>query len=205
MIAGLIPAAGHSRRMGKPKLSLPVAGRTVLEHVIQALHEVEVNPILVVLGPHVADLSAAAKAAGAAVLLLPWPTPDMRATVERGLGWIEEMMEPADDNGLLLLPGDHPTLEVSVLRALLAAWKSTPEKSIVVPTWQGCRGHPTLLSWKHVRGIRALPEGEGVNVYLRSQMKETIELPVDSASVVEDLDTPEDYERLLRKASDGSR
>ena len=60
MIAGLIPAAGHSRRMGRPKLALPFAGRTVLELVIAALQAAGVAPVLVVLGPHVADLAGLA-------------------------------------------------------------------------------------------------------------------------------------------------
>lgn len=201
MIAGLIPAAGHSRRMGQPKLALPVAGKTVLEHVVTTLLDAGVNPVLVVLGPHVADLSTPARDAGASVLLLPWPTPDMRATVERGLWCLEETLHPGDEDDWLLAPGDHPTLEMEVLRKLIAARAAHPEKSIIVPTFQGQRGHPTLVRWKHVADLRGHPQGEGLNTYLRGQMGITLELPVDSASVVEDLDTPEDYERLLKRTT----
>jgi molybdenum cofactor cytidylyltransferase len=196
MIAGLIPAAGHSRRMGQPKLALPVAGKTVLEHVIAALLQAGVNPVLAVLGPHVADLAEKARGAGASVLLLPWPTADMRATIERGLDWLEEKLEPGEGDWWLLVPGDHPTLEVGVIRELLAA--APEEATIVVPTWQGRRGHPTLIGWGHVEGIRAHPAGQGINAYLRGQGAATREVPASSPSVVEDLDTPEDYERLVR-------
>ncbi|MFO0843448.1 MAG: nucleotidyltransferase family protein [Gemmataceae bacterium] len=200
MIAGLIPAAGHSRRMGRPKLGLPVAGKTVLEHVVAALLDSGVNPVLVVLGPHVADLSDAARAAGASVLLLPWPTPDMRATIERGLEWLDETLRPNDDDDWLLSPGDHPTLEVTVVRALLAARAAHPDKTVIVPTYEGRRGHPAVVRWRLVAGLRAHPPGEGLNTYFRARATETLEWPVSSGSVVEDLDTPEDYERLLNRS-----
>jgi molybdenum cofactor cytidylyltransferase len=201
MIAGLIPAAGHSRRMGRPKLALPVAGKTVLEHVVTTLLGAGVNPVLVVLGPHVADLSDAARAAGASVLLLPWPTPDMRATIERGLLWLDETLGPGDEDDWLLSPGDHPTMEAAVVRSLIAARVANPRASIFVPTYEGRRGHPTLVRWRHVAGLRAHPAGEGLNTYFRSRADETMECPVSSESVVEDLDTPEDYERLLSRIS----
>lgn len=201
MIAGVIPAAGHSRRMGRPKLALPVAGKTVLEHVITALHAAEVNPVLVVLGPHVAELSDKAREAGAEVLLLPWPTADMRATIERGLEWLEERVGPGAEDGWLLVPGDHPTLQAGIVREVIQGWESRGECSIVVPTWQGKRGHPTLIGWGHVAGLRAHPAAEGLNSYLRGQAAVTRQLAVESASVVEDLDTPEDYARLLTTRS----
>jgi molybdenum cofactor cytidylyltransferase len=65
-----------------------------------------------------------------------------------------------------------------------------------VPTHQGRRGHPALIGWEHVAAIRATPSDQGLNAYLRSRPKETLELPVASDSVLADLDTPEDYERL---------
>ena len=197
MIAGLIPAAGHSRRMGRPKLALPLRGRPVLEHVVAALVEAGVAPVLVVLGPHVAELANPARAAGAAVLLLPEATPDMRATVERGLAWLEEAVPPGPQDDWLLVPADHPALDAGVIRGLIAA-RPQPGRSIVVPTWQGRRGHPTLIGWGHVAGMRALPAGLGLNAYLRRHTAETLEVAVGTADVLNDLDTPEDYERLLR-------
>lgn len=200
MIVGLIPAAGHSRRMGRPKLALPVAGRTVLEHVVGVLREAGVSPVLVVLGPHVADLAPLAKAAGADVLVLPEATADMRATIERGLAWIEEQVRPAPEDDWLLVPADHPTMKRGIIRELIEARHTCPERSIVVPTWQGKRGHPTLIRWSHVEGIRTHPAGEGLNAYLRCQVGRTLEVRAADASVVEDLDTPEDYAHLLARA-----
>jgi len=193
---GLIPAAGKSARMGRPKLALPVAGRTVLEHVIAALRDAGVEHTLVVVGPHVPELAPLAEAAGAHVLLLDEETPDMRATVAQGLRWLKQSFHPKADESWLLLPADHPTLSGEVVRQLLRARAANPAASLFVPTYQGRRGHPALLAWLHVAGIRELAEGQGLNVYLRQHAAETLEVPVAGADVLWDLDTPEDYARL---------
>jgi molybdenum cofactor cytidylyltransferase len=197
MIFAVIPAAGKSTRMGRPKLALPLGDRTILEHVVRALKQALVEPILVVVGPHVPELAALAKTAGAHVLLLGEETPDMRTTVEKGLCWAEEHLRPKPEDFWLLVPGDHPTLAPEVVSQLIEARAAHADRSIVVPIFQGKRGHPTLLAWKHFPRICALPVDLGINAYLRHQAAETQEIPVAS-NVLFDLDTPEDYDCLLR-------
>jgi molybdenum cofactor cytidylyltransferase len=190
--------------MGQPKLALPLGGCTVLEHVLGALRAAGVDRSLVVVGPHVADLGRIAAAAGADVLELAAPTPDMRATVEQGLAWLEERLHPEPGDDWLLVPADHPSLRPGVIRQLIEARRIHPDHSIFVPTFKGRRGHPTLLAWKHVAGIRAHPAGEGLNTYIRGQAAQTLEVAVDEPTVLWDLDTPEEYERLLREYALGS-
>jgi molybdenum cofactor cytidylyltransferase len=204
MTFAVIPAAGKSERMGRPKLALPLGERTVLERVIDSLRAAGVEQVLVVVGPHVLQLAPLAQSAGAHVLQLAEETPDMRATVEAGLRWLEGRFRPRPDDGWLLVPADHPTLDPLVIRRLLQERAAVRDRSVIVPTHAGRRGHPTLIDWKHVAGMRALPAGSGLNVYLRQQAAETLELPVDSPDVLCDLDTPEDYERLRQTFAEGT-
>jgi molybdenum cofactor cytidylyltransferase len=196
MIVGLIPAAGSSSRMGRPKLALPLGGQSVLERVVQAVRSAGVDRIVVVVGPQARELATLAQAAGAECLPLPEGTPDMRATVEFGLAWLEASVRPTEADDWLLLPADHPTLSANVVSRLLAARAALSPGRILIPMHGGRRGHPTLIGWRHVAGIRALPAGLGLNSYIRSATDATICLEVEDASVLEDLDTPEDYERI---------
>jgi molybdenum cofactor cytidylyltransferase len=157
-----------------------------------------VRHVLVVVGPHVPELIPLARAGGAEVLELAEETPDMRATVEHGLRWLEKHYHPAKGDSWLLVPADHPALDAEVVRQLLHTRQTNPVYSIIVPTYEGRRGHPTLMDWKHVAGIRSLPAGQGLNLYLREQSKETLELSVTTPSILDDLDTPEDYAQCLR-------
>jgi molybdenum cofactor cytidylyltransferase len=193
MTFAIVPAAGHSTRMGQPKLLLPLGDRTVLEHVVAALRAGGVDRVVVVVGPHVPELAGLAGAAGADVIQLTELTPDMRTTVERGLDRIEEHFRPQPDDPWLLVPADHPTLDAGLVRQVLAVDRS----SIVIPVHGDRRGHPTRFAWKHATGIRALPAGQGINVYIRGHAADVYELPVSDCQVLIDLDTPEDYARLV--------
>jgi len=195
MTFAIIPAAGHSTRMGQPKLALPLGDRTVLEHVIAGLRGGGVDHVLVVIGPHVQELAPLATRAGAELSLLPEPTPDMRTTVEQGLRWLEEHYHPRPDDYWVLAPGDHPSFGASIVSALLAV-AGTGGKTIVVPVHGGRRGHPTVIAWKHVAGIRALSADDGINSYLRMHAAEALEVPVGDAGILDDLDTPADFDRL---------
>jgi molybdenum cofactor cytidylyltransferase len=203
MIFAVVPAGGKSTRMGRPKLALPLGDRSVLEHGVVALRQGGVEHVLVVVGPHVPELVPLAERVKAHVLLLPEETPDMRATVQRGLDWLEDHFQPQPNDLWLLVPADHPTLSPTIVRTLVLARQQHNNHSVVVPTFQGRRGHPVVIDWKHVAGMRSLPEGVGLNVYLRQQTRETLEWPVESPTVLCDLDTPEDYERLREEFDSG--
>jgi molybdenum cofactor cytidylyltransferase len=198
MIFAVVPACGRSVRMGRPKLLLPFGDRTVVERVILALRQGGADEVVVVIGPHVPQLAPLAVAGGASVLALPEATADMRATVEHGLSWVEERFHPTHADAWLLAPGDHPTLDAGIVQRLIVARREQPQLSVFLPTHAGRRGHPALIGWQHVAGMRSLPLGVGLNVYLRSQAAETGEVPAGE-EVLWDLDTPEDYERLRER------
>ena len=196
---GLIPAAGKSRRMGRPKLALPLGDATVLEHVVRLLRPPTLTDVLVVLGPHVAELATQADRAGARTLVLAAETADMRETIERGLDWIEETHHPSDADYLVLLPADHPCLDVRVLEIIRASITEHPTRTIFIPTFDRKRGHPVFLQWRHVAAIRSWPRDQGLNTYLRARASETVEVATNLPSVILDLDTPEDYQRMLKE------
>lgn len=192
----VLPAAGKSSRMGRPKLALPLGERTILEHVVAALRQAEIEHILVLIAPQVTELADLAESAGAYVCRMETETSGMRGTVERGLRWLEERFGPRPDDTWLLVPADHPALDASIVSQLESAHAAHPHFSIVLPTYRGRRGHPTLFAWKHVAAIRAWPAELGLNTYVRRHAAETLEVPVDNAAVLWDMDTPEDYQWL---------
>jgi molybdenum cofactor cytidylyltransferase len=184
--------------MGRPKLLLPVGQVTVIELVLAALRSAGVRDILVVVAPDADALAGLAGSAGAHVLRLAKDTPDMRTTCLYGLAWIGEHFQPRDDDDWLLLPADHPTVRPEVASALIAASKENIDKTIFVPTFADRRGHPTLLRWSHVAALRLLPPGQGLNAFVRERGAETCEIDWPNDEILRDLDTPEDYLRLVR-------
>jgi CTP:molybdopterin cytidylyltransferase MocA len=191
MIAAVVPAAGCGSRMGRPKLALPVDGRPMLERVIAALRSGGADPVIVVTGPHDPALPPLARAVGADVCELSFATPDMRATAERGLDWLEAHYHPSPDDGFLLTPGDLPFLDAAMVRTLCEQWPRRGPASILIPTFDGCRGHPALIAWRHVASLRSLPAEIGIDSYIRDHERDTQFISA-AANCFADVDTAAD-------------
>ncbi len=192
----LIPGGGKSQRMGRPKLSLTLGDRTILEHVISGFRGAGLEDVVLVLSPHSEDLRPSAMKAGATVVVMDQRTLDMRATIQAGLRWLQENRNPSKEDFWFLSPADHPTLSASIVEQLKDAAASHPNFSIFIPTFGDKRGHPALVSCAHIEPILEIPEGQGVNTYLRSRKDVTQEIASETEAILWDLDTPEDYRRL---------
>jgi molybdenum cofactor cytidylyltransferase len=184
--------------MGMPKLTLPFAGRTVLEHVVSTLHNGGAKHVVVVTAPHTRELHSLAEAAGAEVLALPDNTPDMRTTIEHGLRHLDQRRLPQPDDAFFLAPADHPAFSAEVVRRLRQAYRVSHARSMVIPVHAGHRGHPSLIAWRHFPKIQAMPSDCGINAYLRQNPDEILEVETDDIGVLLNLDHPNDYVVLQR-------
>ncbi len=183
--------------MGRSKLQLQLGTSTVLERLVGTLRECGVLSILVVLAPGEDRLAELGLRAGAEAVHLPETTNEMRATVAFGLRWLLESGRACESDFWLLIPADHPALTAASLRELLEAQIQQPGYRVFVPTFQGKRGHPALLPFSMLREIDRLPPEEGINQLLRRHADQTRLVPVGDPAILWDLDTEEDYQKLL--------
>lgn len=191
----VVPAAGHSRRMGQPKLLLPLGASTVIARMLAVIARPEIEATFVVIRPDDESLRAAVAACGATPLQPAVPPPEMRDSVEFALRHIERQFEPSPAAGWILAPADHPLLDPGVIDRLLTAWRNSSGK-ILVPVHGGRRGHPVIFPFGLVPDVYALPPDQGLNRLLTRHAAIIEQIEVDSAGVLADLDTPEDYARL---------
>lgn len=191
----VVPAAGHSRRMGRPKLLLPLGSSTVIARMLAVLNGPAITATIVVVRPDDEPLRAAVANAGA-IPLQPHVAPqEMRQSVEYALRYIFDNFQPRPDEGWLLVPADHPLLEPAAIEQLVKAWHASSDK-ILVPVHRGRRGHPTLFPFRLAADVFQLPADQGLNRLVHKHASEVRQIEIDCPSVLADLDTPEDYERL---------
>ena len=193
----VIPAAGASRRMGQPKLTLPLDNRTTIEIVVSAFQTDSISEIVVVANATDEALCRAAASAGASVVRLPSPSPDMRFSVQAGLDWLHSQHTPAENAGWMLAPGDCVGLNRHVVTDIATRWYAS-EADVLVPLTNGRRGHPTCFRWHLVETLRQLHSSRGVNSLLKSDTVRVEEFPVSDAGTLSDMDTPDDYSRAKR-------
>jgi len=191
----VIPAAGHSRRMGQPKLLLPWRGTSVIESVLAVLDHPAIAARAVVVRAGDVPLEEAVRRAGGLLVTPAVEPPDMCASVRCALELIQRDFAPHDDDGWMLIPADHPVLDRGLIDGLIALWERD-RPSILVPRVGDRRGHPTLFRWSFAREVDRIPVGCGLNWLLAEHAADVSELLVTGTAAITDLDTPEDYARL---------
>ncbi len=189
----IIPAAGHSRRMGQPKLLLPWRGKPIIQHVLDAWGQSHVSRVVIVARQDDRELRKAVSGYEAALVGADPPPPQMKDSIALGLAYAECAYAPGPQDVWLLAPADMPRLSPSIINAVLAQHHSQrPE--ILVPRVGDKHGHPVLFPWPLAAEVARLGDNEGVNA-LRERFPWR-PFTIEDAAVLEDLDTPEDYHRL---------
>jgi molybdenum cofactor cytidylyltransferase len=183
--AGLILAAGESRRMGTPKALLRYRDETFLDRLVR-LFTARCSPVIVVLG-HQADAIRAAARATATFVVNERYQAGQTTSMQCGLREV-----PPDACGVLFTLVDHPAVESSTIDALL----SKPDSLLCVPRYRGKRGHPIWFSSQLIPEFLALPETGAARDVVRAHAEETDFLDLDDPGIVTDVDDPAAYQAL---------
>lgn len=186
MITPIILAAGASTRMGRPKALLDFNGRSALALVLEAVRELD-EPV-VVLG-HDAESLRPHVTRGRAVTNAGWArgqTSSLKAGLRAAPGAEAYLMHPVDTP--LIWPSD--------VRALVESRRSDPKAGRVwIPSHRMRRGHPVLFDASVVAGLLALDDESPARGVLEAAG--IVHVETESPYVLMDMDTPDDYARLL--------
>jgi molybdenum cofactor cytidylyltransferase len=192
MIWAIILAAGESKRMGRPKMLLPWKGTTILETVVHTALASSVDRVLVVLGPEQEQISQ---------LLSPFPVetvhnPDFRmgmlSSVKVGFAAL-----PGEARAGIVLLGDQPFVSAGVIDRLCAASAGSPG-SIMLPVYEGRRGHPVLIPAAFRDEIPLLSDAVGLRELIHRHEEKILEIEVEEEDVLLDIDDPEAYYAAIK-------
>src|SRR5579883_111290 len=211
-VAAIILAAGSSSRMGagRHKLLLPLAGRPVLAHVLDAGLASSARPLILVLG-HQAD---AVRAQVASYLTHPAITivenhdylQGMSTSMRAGL---EVLMTQARDAGIqargaIILLGDQPLVTPQIIDALISRQQETG-KRIVAPLYEGKRGNPTLFAASLFPELLIVTGDEGGRGVLARHREEVATVEVGNTMANYDVDTWEAYQQVVAAWQQGQQ
>lgn len=170
--------------MGRTKALLPFEGRAFLEVLLDRYAAAAVAPLIVVLGSAAEEVMNSVKLSMARVVVNPDPSRGQLSSVHRGL----DALLPDEVDAVFLSPVDTPGVRTGTLERMMEALSG---RSVVVPRFQGRRGHPALFAASRFSALRqASPEvGARAVVHAASDL---MELPTEDPAVIQDFDRPRD-------------
>ena len=185
--------------MGEPKLLLPWPSESlpngkIIDQVLQAWTTSEVVDTVVVVRRD-DDLLRTACERWPVSIVQPDDSPvDMKASVQIALRHLETVRQPTEHHRCFVAPADLPTLDRRIINRMIAS--PTDQKTIAVATYGGRTSHPVLFPWPITSKIFQLGADEGINAIVNRYDNVPVEFPAQQA--VNDIDTPEDYQRVLK-------
>lgn len=185
----IVLAGGDSSRMGSPKALLDYGGQTFLKTILSRLAEAGITDRTVVLGKHAAHVQKEMDLTGVRVVVNPEPARGQLSSLQEAL----RGQEPA---GTLVCLVDHPSVSVETYRGLAARLAQEPG-AIVLTRYHGKHGHPIALGAPHVAFAVTLPPTSQMREVLKSRPDAIRDHDVVDDGVRWDVDTPEDYQRLI--------
>jgi molybdenum cofactor cytidylyltransferase len=185
-LAGIVLAAGLSRRMGAFKPLLPFGNQTVIEHTIRYLRGAGVQRIVVVIGHHADELRRALENEQILFAVNPQPESVMSESIKCGVA-----ATPADSEAFVMTPVDHAAVPSDVVKELIEHWRAGAR--LVIPTWQERGGHPVLVDSSFRSELLKMKPDDSLRSFFSSHQSEAKRVPVSSSYVVRDMDTWDDY------------
>ncbi len=194
-VIAILLAAGESRRMGQLKALLPWQGTSLLKHQVASLRAGGVDRVVVVLGHRSDELKAElAEIEGVAWQLNPDYLQGKTTSIKAGLSTLGKEQLDA----ILILNVDQPR-SADVIRSLLKEHLSQGSL-ITIPTYNGRGGHPIILSRSLLDELREIDEETyGIKAVVQRHLDATRRVEMDAPEVLWDLNTPEEYQRVLEE------
>jgi molybdenum cofactor cytidylyltransferase len=187
-VAGVILAAGESRRLGRPKQLLPLGQKTMLEHVVEVALSSPLQEVIVVLG-HRAEEIQPLLGGVKAVVNEEWPQ-GLSGSLRVGLGALSPQFEAC-----LFFLADQPQVTPQLVDSLITRHRRTLAP-IVAPRFRGRRGNPVLFARSLFPELLILQGEEGGRSLIEKHRSLVEWVEVDSEDYFLDIDTQEDLKRL---------
>ncbi|WP_195268796.1 nucleotidyltransferase family protein [Eubacterium sp. 1001713B170207_170306_E7] len=191
MLGAVVLGAGLSRRMGSEKLLLPIGGKKILEKTVEAVAEGFKDVIVIVTRKAILDGIEMQRAP--VYLINDRPELGQATSLKIAVAYLDTHYPECQ--GVLVFLGDQPLISQRLVEEIVRVVTKNPE-SIVMPEYQGRRGHPIAFGKRWFKALLAVSGDTGGRQIIEAHPEALIKIPGDRTCVM-DADTPEDYRRLL--------
>lgn len=181
--------------MGAVKPLVRVGGAAMLTRVLSTLRASCVNDVVLVLGHSAELIQEAIPLQGVKVVINDAWRSGMASSIRTGLSKLS-----ADAEAALIVLADQPFLQAQTIDLLIDEFRNK-RPQIIVPLYNGMRGNPVLLNRSIFPEVESLAGDVGFRVLFGLHAGGILQIPVDDAGVLIDLDTAADVEQFNRQGA----
>jgi molybdenum cofactor cytidylyltransferase len=193
--AGLVLAAGGSRRLGQPKQLLPVEGHPLLGLVLAKVCASALDEVVLVLGAHADEILAAVDLGRARIVVNRDYAAGMSSSLRAGVGALGDQVER-----LVVILGDQPDISAVLIDELLELQTSSGLSAAAL-SLEGMLHPPVVLDRSLWDDLRQLQGDVGCRAVIRGRPEQVAPLPhVGRRGHPTDIDTIDDYQQLIGSA-----
>ena len=186
-VVGVVPSAGVSSRMGRPKALLDADGDPFVVRAVRSLLEGGCDPVIVVVRNVEGPIAELARGAGARVIPNPDPSAGPISSIRAALDHVSDAAP-----GIVVLHVDHPRVRATTVAALIRAARLWPNR-IILPRWGGRHGHPPLFPAALLDELRDPRLEGGARTVVHRHGERVVEVEVDDPGILQDIDDPDRY------------
>jgi molybdenum cofactor cytidylyltransferase len=186
----IILAAGASTRMGQPKQLLIFQGKPLLRYIAEIAIASSCQPIVVVLGANDAAIQPVLQDLPIHLVHNPDWSEGMGSSIRCGIQHLSNYPNPID--AAILTVCDQPFISTFLLDQLIQVYRSS-QSPVIASAYSGTLGVPALFDRHLFPDLLALDSAQGAKSIINRHGAIGIDFPQGNL----DLDTPEDYAKLL--------
>ena len=199
-IGAILVAAGTSSRMGgENKLLLPLANDTVIGTTLNHLARTDSSQLIVVTGrdaqiveAEISKINPEVSGQKSKIVHNPDYEKGLTTSIQAGLRAIDNA------EAVMVCLGDMPLIKTEDYRFLMSSFASQNEYSIQVPFYGEQKGNPVIFGRQHFTEILNHTQMNGCSLVVRRNSGSVCRIQVSSDRFIQDIDTPNDYQRLLQ-------
>ena len=194
--AGIILAAGESKRMGSTKQLLPFQGSTMLGQVISQVRQSLLYERIVVLGHDADRIMNDVSFADMNIIINHDYKKGQNSSLIKGLSLVSPECRAA-----MFFLADQPLITTAIINRLLTAFESGENTgaAFVIPFYKGHRGNPVIAARKIFPELERLNSDTGARTLFKKYENEILKVDIEDEGILFDIDTPEDYDIVFQR------